>query len=1292
MGTPEGGSSLNLPRSAKKPIPGDMSEQSQSFAKRRPPSPGMGMMSMSPKTRPPSPGMGMMSARGPPSPGMGAMTTPKSSRGPPSPGRLSPAPPGASNYPSSVGSRSPERQKSVRFEQEETQEPSSPAVASQSADQNMNASSSSDELSDERSASKKGRFVFTKAPTGVQPPKRIDVASTNQDQNMKEPQGTYDDASKIESEAVSNSFPDAKGRPNPKSKKDNPLRNNPLFLQKFAESSDSESDSDDDTELQKLNGTGSSTRSINKLSSMQKMKKLAAMSSTSLMSPGKNQSPQRQGGAGASPKESKPVGTPTSTKVEAKPESPPLIIIDATENEDPQKGDGDDKRGNFAKSPSHWSRVSKSPRRISRLAESLKKKPIPSPKSSPMNNSNESEKSLIPSPTDEVDSDENPTNSPDSPHKFEDKPSAPETAKPVSPTKKQNSSSSFISRAKARKDSPSRKQSAVQSPVAAKSSSTGKTPPSLPSNQAEENTKGKKKLTISEKLEKKRPVGPKHELSDASLSSRSMSSGMSRREMLDRVKGRISRSPSPSPLLKKHMNPQTSPKSSVLDNKKSARKLSVMKKMIEAREKKSHDDESTLTASVTSMSISHKKQKAAIPQTSLNPAPSLEESSSSLSDMAMESIKNGNRKGSRSPQRPLQPVPSLVTAPSDEKVISRTNSSEKANSETSIISNENLSVKKGLDLLKQQTMMMNGYRPQAEKLTAEAKENHQSKENDDAKENPETKEKLSQNVSRLRILQEKQKKREEMKQQIEDEKKARKPKKSRSKPINTAADGFDDEDISVESTPKDVEDEDDFSIDEFPMMSPGFAPDPSPSSTLMGAISPAKRSRKTSQWAKKMQQKLRNSNSPQNFNFDEDDVDSWGSDVSEEESPQPEDRKINKTLPKTKPPIAKNTRASAGSPNPFQKKTTNNVSFRRNEKSPIRQPSPKGEYQGDNIYAGAYSELLPRRSNPLLVKVINPTLPSSLMAARNHISRIAEATNNKKNSAAEETYDERISMQEAPSEEYLPSSQFQPSESEAPPMIEEAIPMKPKFAEPIQIDTPQWNQSPPSNHNHQDLEYTEDFSRLPTHESKSSDLFDREELSQVDSTLIGQVHVSSMDESTNLENRNSSESVADWWKNSYAHTQKEEVIRDVQSSLSRNIIQDDSDDDVFFGIEEEAPPKDGRSKKRDTRKQSSRNKPVKAAPVKSMPVQKVPSVDSEFDQIMNEEPEPSTKKDSTTPNSHSLAAPPPPPPPPPDSTPPNRPTSAKRETRKNVSIANLSKDAGNTSSNDNSAVFNNNGE
>jgi len=1270
LGTPEG-SAFNPPRliGAKKPIPGDMTDQN--FVKRRPPSPGMGMMSMSPKPKPPSPGMRTTAQRGPPSPGMGA-----SSRGPPSPGRLSPAPPGINDH--SEGHQSdqvkPVKQKSVRFDNSGKQ---SPVPFDQNA--------SSDEIYDESLS--KQRFVFSKAPTGVKPPSRIDVVST-MNMNMAGPEGfkIEQKPSIVKNQATSSPVAIQVGRPSPKIKNDNPLRNNPLFLQKFAEASDS--DSDEDSELQKGNAQSPQN---NKLSGMEKMKKLAELSSASLLKP-VHQTPHDAG-------KREDFGSP-------------LQIVDEPENEqkdekkEEQKSVASDDSDNFSNHPNHRSRVSKSPKRINQLAERLKKKKLTSPKSSPLmmddkesiqSTSEKSTKLTSPHSTDNLDNIKNSSHSQideitHSSDDLEDSlPEAetflPKKTPPASPANKRDSAKSLVSQVKAAKtlspqkviiSSPANMAMSAKSAVkAAKTPSPKQTITSSPS--AGARARSRRQISIGEKLEKKSATGPIHQQSDSSILStgnKSTSSIRSRREMLDRARSRISRSPSPSPLLNKHMpSPSTS-----LKRNSSDRKKSVMKKMIEAREKKSQsqfDDGS---------------------------------SSSTVSDIVtttFETSKHAKQKESKLLQGSLQSVPSLVAAPSDEEGSAIDHPVKIAASNSS----EHLSVRKGLNLLKDQNVAMKSYLSLPEEIKPVVKEK------------TDTSHTLSQNVARLRVLKEKQKRREQMKEQGDFELKV--SEKQRSK-ID-----LDDDDLSVESTSKNVEEDDEFSIDEFPGLSPNVTFEPSPSSTLME--SPHKSNR--SQWADKMQSKLRNSsNSPENFHFDEDERDSWVSDSSANDSPGPQDRRRSDFLPKTKPPIVKNTKASVISnfdsrqeganwkneinqpqvhfrnradnhmSRELNPNTTNNVSFHPNQSTRVDQPPPQEE-QGEHIFVGAYAELLPRSTNPLFMRIVHPTLPSSLMAARTHISPITDVNNGQTFSSAEEAYNEQNSMQEALSEENQPAQPFhstnesdgiQPSQPETS-FNSMQDNLSPQEFEQIGVKDPlQWNQFPSSNPNDVDFAPAQNLIDFSAGESNVVDSPEKDDGSQLQSTLIGQVHLSSMDESTNIGN-GSSESVAEWWKNSYAHTQNDDVNTHVQSSLSRKIVQDDSDDDVFFGIEDASPNLQGRPKIKDNRKYSTERGRVDTAT----------SRDSEFDEIMNGDDDPvqSKRKSGKTHTVHHKAPPPPPangdndpvkskrkkgkeypvhnkasppPPPPPSSTPPNRPSSAKHKTRDTIGSGTQSKELSST--------------
>jgi hypothetical protein len=156
-----------------------------------------------------------------------------------------------------------------------------------------------------------------------------------------------------------------------------------------------------------------------------------------------------------------------------------------------------------------------------------------------------------------------------------------------------------------------------------------------------------------------------------------------------------------------------------------------------------------------------------------------------------------------------------------------------------------------------------------------------------------------------------------------------------------------------------------------------------------------------------------------------------------------------------------------------------------------------------------------------------------------------------------------------------------------------------------------------------------------------------EEESLLESTLLGQVHVHSMDDEIESANEQS-ESVAEWWDKSYAHTQDEHINSEIRNALSNskdsisvnesgNVIDEDSDDDVFFGLDQISP------NSKVPPQQKSASKKVRSGG-RGGDLRTIESEDdSDFDKIMED-------RESSSPQRNKKIDPPPPP----KSTPPNK--------------------------------------
>jgi hypothetical protein len=127
-----------------------------------------------------------------------------------------------------------------------------------------------------------------------------------------------------------------------------------------------------------------------------------------------------------------------------------------------------------------------------------------------------------------------------------------------------------------------------------------------------------------------------------------------------------------------------------------------------------------------------------------------------------------------------------------------------------------------------------------------------------------------------------------------------------------------------------------------------------------------------------------------------------------------------------------------------------------------------------------------------------------------------------------------------------------------------------------------------------------------------------------------------------------SESVAEWWDKSYAHTQDEHINSDIRNALSNskdsisvnesgNVIDEDSDDDVFFGLDQISP------NSKVPPQQKSASKKVRSGG-RGGDLRTIESEDdSDFDKIMED-------RESSSPQRNKKIDPPPPP----KSTPPNK--------------------------------------
>ena len=1229
LGTPEGPQAqLQAKRSPmrQRPSPGDIASPSSSplgnknaITKSRPPSPGMGMIGTK---RPPSPGD---ANRAPPSPG-------DSNRAPPSPGRNSPILPAVrlsnesfEEESKSEEKKSPEKQKSVRFDE-------SPP---------------------------KQRFIFSQNPSIAAPPSRINVSSGS----TQKVQG-YEEADKKPKEEAKEPVPVLNQPASPlKKQSNNPLRNNPLFLQRLAEAADSESDEDE--ELEKVNAKEKLvTKSTKKkLTGMEKMKKLAEISNAKDLSPvcstpdkGTNADDDSDFGSPlkfvdgpllsnesvSQPKEMFATGDANIDKF-----SNAGKHLSTNAQESPSKNkriEGLQKRGmNSVKSSSRFSQASLTSTVSSTMTNETKSKPkAPSSLQTNISEtpSSVSQKIMKPSKNALVQNANKPESVSQKVVKQSMSPKKPET--PSSP-QKEKAAVETMTVVGTSQTKPSSSISPNNFVPTALDNSAGSQ--SVSDNVSALSMNSMRKMTITEKLEKKRStIQSSRRGSSASLVSaggRSTASGKSRKEILDKVKGRMSRSPSPSPLIKKHM-PST---------QKSVRSKSSMQKMIEAREKKAakkaeeFDDTSTISSSTEKEDV---KQK--------------------ISGYKDDSVEPSKQRHLAS--QTLNSVPSLISAPSDEetKVASSTPS-------------EHLSVRAGQILLRKQNSTMHNLRNPTKAKSPTTKEKIHSTKS------------LSDNMTRMQVLREKQQRRDALKVQELEVTVSPKASFESSPPNRQPAPSRliygTDEDIRTErfSKPAD-DDDDDFSIDEFHK---DLSPSPKESRTGNAGKKESGRLGSRSPWAEVMEQRLKeNEVDGVHFNFDDHyNGETWSSDGGEKQrhvAPQASSPLRDENLPPSppKPPLFVQSGVA----------TERNLSFNNEKQSvPLQMPGPTHPHQiyDENVFVGAYEDLLPRSTNPLLVRTCEPTIPTSLMSVNAHYAIFGQPVK-------EDTM--RTLLEADPVEVSTRTHKPVVARKENAPTIPAVAPPALKRVEAPEtpaarqentstiptidlsaVKRVQAPETPGAMRPFSPSEFTEgnrpandlldqEFQRDPfpinsLSSSHSNDVYfspphnlvdgvkeppqgeDESDLddSIIASTLIGQVHVGSLDEDEETSN-DVSKSIAEWWDKSYAHTQDDTVNSDIKMALSNskdsisidelgNKINDDSDDDVFFGLDEGSPTSKGGPKKRPIPSKVSSGKDRRVSEVSDS------EDDSDFDKIMDEKESPQrTKKDF--------------PPPPPKSTPPNK--------------------------------------
>ena len=1252
------------------------------------------------KRRPPSPGMGMMGTKRPPSPGIGV-----SSRQPPSPGTNLPVPRQVKSENDSFQEEikeSPQRQNSVRFDL-------SPP---------------------------KQRFVFSQTPSGVAPPSHIDVSSASRTSQANEvavvktkkdvpsPNQTHsplkkksnnplrnnpsflqrmaeaadsesdedEELGKLNAKEKAISTPKKKFTvtsqvnevvvaktkkdvPSPnqthsplKKKSNNPLRNNPSFLQRMAEAADSESDEDE--ELGKLDAKEKAISTPKKkLTGMEKMKKLAEMSSA------KDLSSMRTPDKGLSADEDGDFGSPVKFV-----DGP---LLDDEQISHHQKGISDEQPsavvngyvGNVSNTGKHLSISQKSPGKKNDMI-GLKRRGLDSVRSSSrfsqvsMKSTASSTKGKeinsivkVPSPNEE----ENHTQKSLSPRILISDAQSPalklanqsNTLVGAKVTKKVSSQSpekagteSLLIERGVRKKLVSSTTAIINVPASAGNSDK---------KQSAHSNIAKRKMTIAEKLEKKRSaIQAVRRDSNASLGGRSTVSGKSRRQILDKVKGRMSRSPSPSPLIKKHM--PASPQ-------RISRPKGAMQKMVEAREMKS------ISSTIKMRDMKQKKIKDRV-------------------DKIVHS-KQGNLLS-----EPINSIPSLMSAPSDEHIkIAKSASSE------------HLSVQAGLNLLIKQNSAMHDFRNSRDKMIPTPKESLHLKGG------------LADNMARLNILKDEQRNRAMLKEQgtnviVSPTPSFESSPSKKKSPVSKNNIELVDEDRSYEDNSKPADDDvDDYDDDDDAFSIDVFHQDlsPSPKEKESG---PGARESKTlgsrSPWADVMEQRLKDDEAgAKHFHFDDHyDGGTWSSDGREKQKcqapqvplPSPEGKKFSNP---PRPPVFVHNNVAPE----MNVSLTNNFT----QSAPVQMPVPIRLQQiyDEHVYVGAYEDLLPRSTNPLLVRTCEPTFPTSIVSINPYVAAVGQAAEEMPRFAQAEpveympveipqkrTSSSPIKRLPEPVEHIMPveiSKKIQSSSptkilSQADPVehMSVEIPQKSTLSPPVKdapamkyftaADTSETMQQFTPNLKFQEVKSRnknltdQNFEREPSpinslSSSNSNDVYfsppqnlvngiqeppqgeDESYLEEslLESTLIGQAHVHSMDEETATGNEQS-ESVAEWWDKSYAHTQNDHINSDIRKALtnskdsislneSRKMIDEDSDDDVFFGLDQTSPT----SKVSPTQKLA----PYKERSGKGRGgLETIDSEDdSDFDKIMDDQESlsPQKKKQMT-----------PPPPPPPKSDPPQK--------------------------------------
>uniref|UniRef100_A0A7S3VFR9 Uncharacterized protein n=1 Tax=Chaetoceros debilis TaxID=122233 RepID=A0A7S3VFR9_9STRA len=783
---------------------------------------------------------------------------------------------------------------------------------------------------------------------------------------------------------------------------------------------------------------------------------------------------------------------------------------------------------------------------------------------------------------------------------------------------------------------------------------------------------------------------------NASTASVRLASGRSRREMLTKMKGRMSsRSPSPSPLIKKHV-----------PSPKRPRPKTAMQKMIDAR---------------------------ILSSTRSNDASSVVSEEQEIKPLRRE------RKGSSENNVRSKMIASLHSAPSDEQSINAYEEGDYSIDIAKSGSSEHLTVRKGLNMLKMQNAAMNSY----DKIN-ENKDGVNGK-----KSSQRSLPNASENLERMQILKEQREKRlkkmEKQKMTLHLKEESirlanymKKKESSKNEKEEVSAYQVDNDDLISETSSKNIEDEDDddfsIDIDEFSIPSSPERNSPGKRSIDESSIpsspernspgkrsidefsipsspegnSPGKRSidefsipsspernsprkgsleaedtstdkgnlgpiRSNSPWANAMEERLKSSGDEQHFD-DQFQTDGWDSESKSD---------VGNFLssPLRQSPISNVEEMAEPSPGKsliFYEEAV--------DESDVIAPR-EAEFVGTNAFVGPFEELLPRSTNPFFVRVCEPSFPTSLITSvqplrlDNSFENIEEnepqSNDDVAGIATNGDVDEETSLMQPRNLQYSPNgdnrgdgnyslSRRSPGHKMVSPnklhkidegkslkspdwkgispremiKIDEVQPQKspdkvtsPKKRYNIDEDRPITNETKIHNSRDERPDQNNGYLEFATHnnlnnsyqslgKNAGSPQNDDESLF-AESTLIGQAHVNSDDEDT-LDPNKGSESLAQWWENSYAPTQDEDVNSDIKKALSQasdsfkqhdNDLDGgsngDSDDDVFFGLDAKTPRGKERADSRSSRKGR---------------LETIPSEDdSVFDDIMNAKPEPTMK-------------------------------------------------------------------